>query len=164
LTSSTGDFYQEAEGLRARVKDLSRQVGEARRNKDAATAETLALTSRGLGDQERVASESTDVVAAALRDLVLMIPNVPDPKVPDGLDENDNVELRRWWVGMDQGAPFPTYADHQRVPHWEIGTQLGILDMESGAKLAGSMFALYRGAGSRFGTRSRILRARSPRE
>jgi len=50
---------------------------------------------------------------------------------------------------MDQGAPFPTYADHQRVPHWEIGTQLGILDMESGAKLAGSMFALYRGAGSR---------------
>jgi seryl-tRNA synthetase len=142
-------LLQEAEGLRAQVKDLSRQVGEARRNNDDATAEALALTSRGLGDQERVSSEATDVVAAALRDLLLMIPNVPDPKVPDGLDENDNVELRRWWVGMDQGAPLPTYADHQRVPHWEIGTQLGILDMESGAKLAGSMFALYRGAGSR---------------
>jgi seryl-tRNA synthetase len=142
-------LLQEAESLRAQVKDLSRQVGEARRNKDGATAEVLAATSRTLGDQERVASETTNAVATTLRELLLMIPNVPDPKVPDGLDEKDNVELRRWWVEMDQGAPFPAYADYQRVPHWEIGTQLGILDMESGAKLAGSMFALYRGAGSR---------------
>ena len=50
---------------------------------------------------------------------------------------------------MDQGADFPTFAEYQRVPHWEIGQALGILDMESGAKLAGSMFALYRGAGAR---------------
>src|ERR1039458_3234981 len=50
---------------------------------------------------------------------------------------------------MDKGSPIPTYRDYQRVPHWEIGTELGILDMESGAKIAGSMFPLYRGAGSR---------------
>jgi seryl-tRNA synthetase len=142
-------LLHEAESLRAQVKELSRQVGEARRQNDGATAESLAVTSRAIGDQERVASEASDAVAATLRGLLLMIPNVPDPKVPDGLDEKDNVELRRWWVGMDQGAPFPTYMDYQRVPHWEIGTQLGILDMESGAKLAGSMFALYRGAGAR---------------
>jgi seryl-tRNA synthetase len=142
-------LLQEAEGLRAQVKELSRQVGDARRKNDAAAAESLAASSRAIGDQERVASEASDAVAATLRGLLLMIPNVPDPKVPDGLDEKDNVELRRWWVGMDQGAPFPTYADFQRVPHWEIGTQLGILDMESGAKLSGSMFALYRGAGAR---------------
>ena len=142
-------LLHEAEGLRAQVKELSRQVGEARRLKDAATAEALSTQSRALGDQERGASEKTDAVAAALRGLLLMIPNVPDPKVPDGLDDSDNVELRRWWVGMDEGSPLPTYADCQRVPHWEIGTELGILDMESGAKLAGSMFALYRGAGSR---------------
>ena len=48
-----------------------------------------------------------------------------------------------------RSAEFPTFAEHQRVPHWEIGQALGILDMESGAKLAGSMFALYRGAGAR---------------
>ena len=48
-----------------------------------------------------------------------------------------------------QGAAFPTYAEYQRVPHWEIGIELGILDLESGAKLAGSMFPLYRGAGAR---------------
>jgi seryl-tRNA synthetase len=80
---------------------------------------------------------------------LLALPNVPAPFVPDGLDEHDNVELRQWWVGKDEDLEFPTYAEHQRVPHWEIGTELGILDLEAGAKLAGSMFPLYRGDGSR---------------
>jgi seryl-tRNA synthetase len=142
-------LLQEAERLRAEVKELSRQVGEARRSRDNATAEELTATSRALGDDERVASEATDLVASRLRELLLMMPNLPDDRVPDGADENDNVELRRWWPGMDDGAPFPSFGDHQRIPHWEIGRELGILDMESGAKLAGSMFALYRGAGAR---------------
>lgn len=142
-------LLQEDERLRAEIKELSRQVGDARRNKDNDTAETLSQTSRELGDRERVANDAVERVATDLNNKLLMIPNVPDPKVPDGVDETDNVELRRWWVDMDKGASFPTYADHQRVPHWEIGTELGILDMESGAKMAGSMFPLYRGAGSR---------------
>jgi seryl-tRNA synthetase len=142
-------LLQNAERLRAEVKELSRQVGEARRNKDAATAEALTATSRTLGDEERVASEATSEVASRLSALLLMMPNLPDDRVPDGADENDNVEIGRWWPGMDEGAEFPTFAEHQRVPHWEIGEALGILDMESGAKLAGSMFALYRGAGAR---------------
>jgi seryl-tRNA synthetase len=142
-------LLQEAEALRAEVKDLSRQVGDARRTKDLENAERLTLTSREVGERERVASEASERVASALRETLLMIPNVPDPKVPDGADENENVELRRWWVGMDKGASQPTYADFQRVPHWEIGTELGILDMESGAKIAGSMFPLFRGFGSR---------------
>jgi seryl-tRNA synthetase len=140
---------QEAERLRAEVKDLSRKVGEARRSGDSESAEALTATSRALGDEERAASELSDSVAAKLRELLLMVPNVPDAKVPDGVDENDNVELRRWWIDMDKGAPLPTYAEYQRVPHWEIGTELGILDMEAGAKIAGSMFPLYRGDGSR---------------
>ncbi|MGH3731881.1 MAG: serine--tRNA ligase [Acidimicrobiales bacterium] len=142
-------LLQEAEKLRAEVKELSRQVGEARRNNDGATATALSATSRDLGDEERLVSRSTDEVAARLRDLLLMLPNLPDERAPDGIDENDNVELRRWWPRMDEGAEFPTFADHQRVPHWEIGQALGILDMESGAKIAGSMFSLYRGAGAR---------------
>jgi seryl-tRNA synthetase len=140
---------QEAEGHRALVKELSRQVGEARRHNDAAGADSIAAASRALGDEERLLSEASEAVATKLRDIMLMVPNVPDPRVPDGVDESDNVELRRWWVDMDKGTPIPTYRDYQRVPHWEIGTELGILDMESGAKIAGSMFPLYRGAGSR---------------
>ena len=140
---------QEVEGLRALVKELSRQVGVARRHNDAAGADSIAAASRALGDEERLLSEASEAVATKLRDILLTVPNVPDPRVPDGVDESDNVELRRWWVDMDKGSPIPTYRDYQRVPHWEIGTELGILDMESGAKIAGSMFPLYRGAGSR---------------
>jgi len=142
-------LLQEAEALRAEVKELSRRVGDARRSNEVESAEQLTLTSREVGDRERVASEATERVATTLRDTLLMIPNVPDPRVPDGVDDSENVEIRRWWIGMEAGAPQPTYADFQRVPHWEIGTELGILDMESGAKIAGSMFPLFRGAGAR---------------
>ncbi len=160
VTSSTMDeiialdarhrvLLHDAEGLRAEVKELSRQVGEARRAKDAEVADALTLESRTLGDKEREASDATEVVARELNERLLMIPNLPAPEVPDGLDENDNVELRRWWVGMDAGVALPTYAEHQRVAHWEIGVQLGILDLESGAKIAGSMFPLFRAGGAR---------------
>lgn len=142
-------LLQEAEALRARVKEISRQVGEARRAGDDARAEALSAESRQLGDEERTQSAAVDDVANDLRARLLMVPNLPDPRVPDGADEQDNVEIGRWWKGIDEGAPQPTYADYQRVPHWEIGAELGILDLETGAKLAGSMFPLYRGLGAR---------------
>jgi seryl-tRNA synthetase len=142
-------LLQVAEALRAQVKDLSRQVGEARRAKADDVAEKLAETSREIGARELAASAASDEVGATLRARLLMIPNLPAPETPDGPDESANVEVRRWWVGMEDGADFPTFMAHQRVPHWDIGRDLGILDMESGAKLAGSMFPLYRGDGSR---------------
>jgi seryl-tRNA synthetase len=143
------ELLQEAERLRAEVKFLSRLVGEARRDKDAETAATLTEKSRALGEEERAASEAMERVAATLHAELLMIPNLPDPGVPDGVDENDNVELRRWWPGMDDGQPFPEFAEHQKVPHWDAAIELGILDLEAGARIAGSMFPLFRGAGSR---------------
>ena len=142
-------LLQEAESLRAEVKDLSRQVAEARRAKADEVAETLAVRSREVGERERAAREACDAVGADLRARLLLVPNLPSPETPDGPDESANVEVRRWWVGMDQGADFPTFATHQRVAHWDIARELGILDLEAGARLAGSMFPLYRGDGSR---------------
>jgi seryl-tRNA synthetase len=143
------ELLQEAERLRAEVKFLSRLVGEARRDKDAETAETLTAKSRALGEDERTATEAMELVGTKLHDELLMIPNLPDSAVPDGVDESDNVEVRRWWPGMDEGQPFPEFADHQKVPHWDAALELGILDLEAGARIAGSMFPLFRGAGSR---------------
>ncbi len=142
-------LLQETEALRAEVKTLSRQVAEAHRARDVERAELLSAQSRALGERERDAGAATDVVGARLREQLLQLPNLPAPEAPDGLDETGNVELRRWWLGMERGASFPTFEDHQRVPHWEVGVDLGILDLESGAKLAGSMFPLFRGDGSR---------------
>jgi len=137
------------ETLRARVKALSREVGESRRAGDAAKADELAAESRQLGDDERRAAMEADEAQEALRQALLYLPNLPADETPDWAGPDDNIEVRRWWPGRDAGAPEPAAADHQRVPHWEVGEALGILDLERGARLAGSMFPLFVGAGSR---------------
>jgi seryl-tRNA synthetase len=130
------------ENVRSRVKTLSREVGEARRSGDQAAAEAKAAESRRLGDEEKALAQEADGTASELRDVLLRIPNVPDPACPDGLNPEENVEVRV--EGYDPGA----YGPHQRVPHWDIGAALGILDLPAGARLSGSMFPLFRGAGA----------------
>lgn len=128
--------------LRARVRSISKQVGLAKRVGDEASAENLAMESRRLGGDERSMDGDLADVESALRDLLLRIPNLPAPDAPDGASADDNV-IRRI-EGHDPGR----YGGHQRVPHWEIGTQLGILDLDRAAKISGSMFAMYRGLGA----------------
>ncbi len=129
--------------LRAEVKSLSRQVGEARRGGDVTAAEELAARSREVGDEERALSAVADAAQVDVRQALLILPNLPSEDAPDGDGPEDNVVARSW------PDPEPVYTEAQRVPHWEIGVDLGLLDMERGAKLSGSMFPLYRGFGAR---------------
>jgi seryl-tRNA synthetase len=129
--------------IRARVKELSRQVAEARRSRDDELAADLTEKSRVLGEEERQADGEATSAQAEVRELLLWLPNLPAADAPDGGGPADNVVVRRW------PAEARTYWEHQRVPHWEVGQQLGILDLERAAKLSGSMFPLYRGLGAR---------------
>jgi seryl-tRNA synthetase len=129
--------------LRGRVKDLSRQVGEARRTGDTALAEEVSEQSRALGDQEAALDAEATSAQAEVRELLLWLPNLPADDAPDGEGPQDNLVVRGW------PGTARSYAEHQRVPHWDIGAALGILDLERGAKLSGSMFPLYRGLGAR---------------
>jgi seryl-tRNA synthetase len=138
-----------AEALRAEVKSLSRAVGEAKKAGDVEQAEALRVRSRTLGDEERAAAAEADVEWEKVHQGLLYLPNIPADEVPLGDSEADNVELRRWWPGQASGAPEPVRSEHRREPHWEIGEALHLLDMERGARLSGSMFPLYRGAGAR---------------
>ena len=133
----------ERDDVRARIKTLSKDVGRLRKDGDAERAEALQAESRALGEQEADLAAQHDALAEEIRGILLRIPNLPSPDVPDGAGPDDNVVLRV------HGYEPDAYAEHQRVPHWEIAEQLGILDAERAVKLSGSMFSLYRGMGAR---------------
>jgi seryl-tRNA synthetase len=129
--------------VRARIKALSKDVGRLRGQGDDAGAEALMAESRSLGDEEKRLDGEVSAMADELRDLLLRTPNLPAADCPDGGGESDNVVLR-----VERYDP-DAYGEHQRVPHWDIGAELGILDGERAAKIAGSMFTMYRGWGAR---------------
>jgi seryl-tRNA synthetase len=135
----------ERDTARADIKKLSQDVAAARKQGDAKAAEELAVQSRVMGDELKQLEAGADATAAALRDLLLRTPNLPSPDAPDGLGEADNRVVRV--EGFDPDA----YAPSQRVPHWEIGASLGILDLERGARMSGSMFAVLRRGGATLG-------------
>jgi seryl-tRNA synthetase len=99
--------------------------------------------SRALGEEEEGLAKAAGVLADEIRAALLALPNVPSEDAPHGTGEQDNVVLRT--EGYDAAA----YGEHQRVPHWEIGAELGILDNERATKISGSMFTMYRGGGAR---------------
>jgi len=138
----------ERNGVRSEIKSLSRAVGEARRDGRMDEAEALADRSRQLGDDERRLDAAEEDLQASIRELLLVIPNLPAPDAPDGAGPPDNVEVRRG------GRSAEGWAEHQRVPHWEIGAELGILDTERAVRMSGSMFTMFRGMGA---TLSRAL-------
>jgi len=133
----------ERDELRAKINALSKQVGTLRRDGNTIDAEALQEESRVLGERERALATEHDTVASDLRETLLGIPNLPATEAPDGGGPDDNVVVRT--VGYEPGS----YAEHQRVPHGDIGAELGILDAERASKISGSMFALYRGVGAR---------------
>lgn len=127
--------------VRAQVNDISKQVAGRKRDGDAAGAEALQAQSRELGDQEKALADEADLVESEIRELLLRIPNLPHSDAPDGRDDTENPVVK---------GPFlpASFADHQRVPHWETATALGILDTERATKISGAMFAMQRGPGA----------------
>ncbi|MFM7045598.1 MAG: serine--tRNA ligase [Ilumatobacteraceae bacterium] len=147
LDTRLRDIQHQRDSIRAEVNDLSKQVGAMRRDGNAAEAEALQARSRALGEQEKSLADETDAVHASLRDVLLRIPNMPSPEAPDGAGDHDNPVVK---------GPFvpESFADHQRVPHWDTAAELGLLDNERAVKLSGAMFTMQRGAGA---TLSRAL-------
>jgi seryl-tRNA synthetase len=129
--------------IRNGIKSLSKQVGRLRGQGQADEAEGFMADSRALGEEEEALAKAAGVLADEIRTALLALPNVPSEDAPHGTGEQDNVVLRT--EGYDAAA----YGEHQRVPHWEIGTELGILDNERATKISGSMFTMYRGGGAR---------------
>ncbi|MEZ5250847.1 MAG: serine--tRNA ligase [Ilumatobacteraceae bacterium] len=148
LDERAREIVARRDAIRARVNDLSKQVGQLRKAGDANAAESLQAESRILGDEEKGLAAEYDDVQGAVRDLLLRIPNVPHDEAPDGTSDHDNPVVKGPFGLLDD------YPAHQRVPHWETATALGVLDNERATKISGAMFTMQRGLGA---TLSRAL-------
>ena len=144
----------DADGLRAELKAQSGAVAKAL--KQGADTQVLRKTARDLGARIADRQARLETIESQLDDLLLRIPNPPDPDVPIGGEES-NVTIRTWGellpveqprdgeVGADAPAGGATWT---RKPHWELAEALDIIDNVRGAKIAGSGFPVYKGAGS----------------
>ncbi len=127
--------------IRNEIKEISRQVGELHKSGKTDEATPLQESSRSMREEEEKLSEECDRFSEEIRELLLRVPNIPAEDCPNGASAEDNVILR-----VEGGDTV--WEDHQRVPHWEIGETLDILDVERATKLSGAMFAMYTGLGA----------------
>ncbi|MEY4225051.1 MAG: seryl-tRNA synthetase [Actinomycetota bacterium] len=136
------EISTERDNIRAKVNELSKKVGQARRDGDAAAADAAQAASRALGDDEQRLAAQADEIQEQLREVLLRIPNLPHPDAPEGAGDRDNPLVKG---PLQMPAEF---AAHQRVPHWDAAVELGILDNDRATKIAASMFTMQRGAGA----------------
>jgi seryl-tRNA synthetase len=126
------------ETLRAERTKASNRIRDM---KDPAERERAIADTRALGDRIAPAEAAVAAAEEAFTTVMLEVPNLPHPDVPVGPDESANVVVRT--VGT-----APTF-DFTPVPHWDLGTRLGIIDFERGVKISGTRFYVLRGAGAR---------------
>jgi seryl-tRNA synthetase len=135
LDARRRELLPEIEGAQAERKTLSQKIGEAKKQGDDA-AELMEAV-QGLKKRIEVGKGELEGVEADLERVAATLPNLPDPDAPDGMTEEDAVVLRE--VGER-----PSF-DFEPRDHLEIGTELGLIDIESAARLSGSRFAYLKG-------------------
>ena len=130
-------MIQAVEEKKAQRNATTQVVGRKKKAGEDASAEME--LARGFGEEIAALEAQLGPAEARLTEILLGIPNIPLPDVPEG-DETHNVVVRSW------GTPR---AAEGVKPHWEVGAALGLLDLERGAKISGSGFVVYRGLGAR---------------
>jgi len=131
-------LLKEGEALKALRNSVSDEIG---RTKDKSQVQDKIIEMREVSHKIKGLDDELSQVDEQLHSFLLTVPNLPHATTPVGTSENDNVLVRSW--GEPHTLPF------EAKPHWDLGEELGILDFERGAKIAGARFTLYRGAGAR---------------
>ncbi|MDO9536211.1 MAG: serine--tRNA ligase [Bacillota bacterium] len=139
LDKTRRDLLQEVEALKHQRNTVSKEVG--RLKKDGQDADTLVEKMQLVNERIKNIDEKNKEIETNLEKILLHIPNLPDPQVPFGSAEEDNLEVRRY-------GNVPEF-DFTPRAHWDIGELLGILDFPRARKITGSRFVLYQGLGAR---------------
>jgi seryl-tRNA synthetase len=139
LDSRRRAAIRETEDLKAKKNAASEEIGKLKRQGVDTTEQQKTI--REVGDRIALLDKNVGEIDDEFRLLLAGIPNVPDESVPVGKNADDNVEVRR--VGE------PRKFDFEPKAHWDLGPELGILDMERATKITGARFAVYFGAGAK---------------
>ena len=131
----------EADAINQQRNVASKEIGAMMQAGNRDEAESKKAEVAGLKDKQTELEHQRDAADAAMRELLSGLPNLPAADVPIGKDETDNKEIRRWGE--------PREFDFEPKDHVDLGTDLGILDLERATKIAGSRFAILNGAGAR---------------
>jgi len=135
-------FLREIEQKRALRNSVSQDIAKLKKSgEDGQKVEELISEMRELGDEINNLENKLREIEEKVQDFLLFIPNIPHDSVPLGKDETENIEIRRW--GKQREFNF------EPLNHWDIGEILGIIDFERASKIAGSRFAVMKGAGAR---------------
>lgn len=124
--------------MQERRNAASKQIGAAMKDGRTDEAEALKAEVSGLKDEMEAVEAEERTASTALNELLSTLPNVLDDDVPDGVDEDDNFELRK------VGTP-PTF-EFEAKPHYELGEALGLMDFETAGEISGSRFVILKGA------------------
>ena len=137
------DLKGRGDGLRQERNEVSSRIGELKQAGDEEAAQEAIERSQQLKDELQEIEERADELEAELEARLLGLPNVPHEDAPPGEDESDNVEEYRWGFEDRRELPDPV------VPHYDLAEELGIIDFERGAKVAGGGFQFLIGEGAR---------------
>ena len=135
------EILGEVESLKNRRNTVSKEIAGFKQSGDEAGAAPLIGEMKAVGNRIRELDEELVIIQHELDDIIMSVPNLCDDSVPEGADDEDNVEIKRW-------GEKPQFSFSPK-PHWEIGVDEGYLDFERAAKLSGSRFALLSGFGAR---------------
>ena len=129
----------EVEELKSKQNAASKQIPVIK--KQGGDTADLMNEMKAISDKVKELDSQVKVVDEQIRDFLLSVPNTPNELVPDGADDSDNLEMRKWGE--------PRKFDFEPKPHWEIGEKYDILDPATAAKIAGTRFTVYKGLGAR---------------
>lgn len=133
------DVLYEAEQLKSKQNAVSKEIPKIK--KEGGDVAPIFAEMKELSEKIKGHDAELRELDEAIHALMLRIPNIPNPTVPDGDTDEDNVEIRRFGE--------PTKFDFEPQAHWDLGESLNILDFASAAKITGARFTVYRGLGAR---------------
>ena len=144
--SSIPELDEKRRGILAKVEAMKNKQNQDSKEipklkKEGKDTTELMAEMKALADEIKVLDAEVSAVEEELKQAILNVPNTPHPSVPLGNDDQDNVEKRKWGE--------PRTFDFEHKAHWDVGSDLDILDFDRAAKIAGARFTVYKGLGAK---------------